>query len=69
MDFEYTGYIYIEESDLKRMFLRVKKGEDFQNVYSDIMSEYDDSDYYVADYVEADVKKEIDRRLKQARGN
>lgn len=68
MEFEYTGYLYINSRDLRQMYLRVKKGEDFSNVYYDIMGGYDDCDYYCCEYVFDQVKAEIERRLSQNKG-
>ena len=65
MDFEYTSYISITSSDLRQMYLRVKRGENFDIVFDDIMSGYDDEDYYNSGFIMEDVRKEINRRLKQ----
>lgn len=65
MEFEFTGTLWIELSDLRMMYERVKKGEDFHDVYYDIMNGYDDVDYYVSDYAEENVRKEIYRRLEE----
>lgn len=67
MDFEFTSYIYIESQDLRQMYLRVKKGEKFLAVFNDIMSGYDDCDYYNSMFIAEDVEKEINRRLKQSK--
>lgn len=66
MDFAYTSYIYIESSDLRQMYLRVKRGEDFDTVFDDIMSGYDDGDFYNRKLIIEDVREEINRRLKQS---
>lgn len=66
MDFEYTSYIYIDLSDLRQMYLRVKRGEDFVTVFDDIMSGYDDEDFYNRKLIIEDVREEINRRLKQS---
>lgn len=66
MDFAYTSYIYIDSSDLRQMYLRVKHGEDFDTVFNDIMSGYDDADFYNCDFIIEDVREEINRRLKQS---
>ena len=66
MDFEYTSYIYIESSDLRQMYLRVKRGENFNIVFDDIMSGYDDEDFYNRGFIIEDVREEINRRLKQS---
>jgi len=68
MDFEYTGSIHISKSDLRHLYLAVKRGEDFYDAYHNIMCGYDDCDYYNSGLILDDVKKEIDRRLKQAKG-
>lgn len=67
MEFEYTASIFIEPYDLRIMYLRVKKGEDFDKVFMDIMCGYDDVDYYNCEYIIEDVRKEIQRRLKQSK--
>lgn len=65
MDFEYTSSIYIASSDLRKMYKRVKNGENFDEVFDDIMMGYDDVDYYASNYIKDDVHKEILRRLNQ----
>lgn len=65
MDFNYTTTVHIQENDLCMMCNRVKAGEDFYDVYADIMSGYDDDDWYASQYVEQDVHTEILRRLGQ----
>jgi len=65
MDFEYTSYISIASRDLRNMYKRVKNGENFDDVFNDIMSGYDDVDFYASDYIKDDVYKEILRRLNQ----
>lgn len=67
MEFEYTTSICIDLQDLRKMFVRVKHGENFQDVFYDIMEEYDDSDYYNCYKIIDQVKEEIDRRLEQSK--
>ena len=63
MEFEYTSYIFISESDLVEMVKRVKKGELFDDVFYDILAGYDDCDYYNCSLIKNDVRKEIERRI------
>ena len=67
MDFEYTSSIYISSEDLRKMYLYVKKGGDFYKIFESIVCGYDDCDYYNMDCIVDDVKKEIERRLKQSK--
>lgn len=63
MEFEYTSAIYIDEYDLTEMVVKVKNGELFDDVFYDILSGYDDIDYYNCHLIENDVRKEIERRI------
>jgi hypothetical protein len=63
MEFDYTSTIYIYEKDLEEMVNRVNKGEEFEDVYYDVMAWYDDCDYYNCHLIEDKVRKEIERRL------
>jgi len=67
MEFEYTSSIYISSEDLREMYLRVKRGEDFEEVFMDIMAGYEDEDYYHASDIIEQVKEEINRRLEQSK--
>ena len=67
MEFEYMTSIFIASEDLRQMFLRVKNGENFRDVYNDIMEEYEDEDYYNRFEIIDQVKEVIDRRLEQSR--
>lgn len=66
MEFEYTASIRIEPQDLRKMYKRVKNGENFSDVFYDIMACYEDSDYYACSYIEDQVHEEIQRRLNQS---
>lgn len=63
MEFEYTSAIYIDEYDLTEMVVKVKNGELFDDVFYDILSGYDDIDYYNCHLIKNDVRKEIERRI------
>lgn len=63
MEFEYTSAIYIDEYDLTEMVVKVKNGELFDDVFYDILSGYDDVDYYNCHLIKNDVRKEIERRI------
>lgn len=65
MEFEYTSAIYIDEYDLTEMVVKVKNGELFDDVFYDILSGYDDVDYYNCHLIKNDVRKEIERRIDQ----
>ena len=69
MEFEFTTTIYISNDDLKEMYLKVKEGENFDDVFEDIMSAYEDEDYYNSHYIYDQVEEEINRRLRQTERN
>lgn len=69
MDFEYTTIIRIESNDLREIFLRTKRGEDFYDVFDDVMSGYDDGIYYNSNKILNEVKEEIERRIAQSNSN
>lgn len=66
MEFEYTSTITIDEIDMDRIYNGVKNGEDFGDVFDDVISEYDDCDYYHMGDIYDDVEKEIERRIKES---
>lgn len=66
MEFKYIASIWVNSSDLRTMYKRVKKGENFDNVFNEIMARYDDCDYYACDYIKDDVRQEIERRISQS---
>lgn len=68
MDFEYTVTITISSEDLRKMYLYVKKGGDFGDIFDDIISGYDDEIYYNSGYIFDQVQEEIFRRLRQSKG-
>lgn len=63
MNFEYTSFIYVDECDLEEIANRVKNGEPFDDVFSDVMAGYDDCDYYNCSLIEDKVFKEIEHRI------
>lgn len=63
MVFEFIDSIWIEEHDLNKMTKLIKKGLDFHNVFEDVMSGYNDHDYYCSSMIEEEVKEEIMRRI------
>lgn len=66
MEFEFTGSIYVEESDLAEMCLLCKEeGYTPLKAFNEVSKGWDDCDYYMADFIEDDVVKEIERRLKE----
>lgn len=67
MEFDFTMTVLIESSDLRDMYLRVKRGENFEEVFEDIIAEYDDSIYYNRYCFIEQVKEEINRRLAQSK--
>lgn len=69
MEFEYTTTIFIEESDLETMCKLVRKGEDFCDVFENIISGYDDCDYYASNLVFNQVKEEVEKRIKKSEEN
>lgn len=68
MDFEYTSIVHIESSDLRKMYLYVKNGGNFCDIFYEVMAGYDDEDYYNCENVFDQVKKEIQRRIRQSKG-
>lgn len=68
MEFEYISSIYVTDEDLQEMYDRVKRGEEFEEVFTEIMASYDDEDYYHAYDIIEQVEAEINRRLAQSKG-
>ena len=68
MEFEYTSIIYIESYDLRKMYLYVKNGGDFADIFDDVMAGYEDEDYYNSGNIYEQVQEEINRRIKQSKG-
>ena len=66
MEFEYTSIITINEYDMDRIYNMVKNGRDFQDAFEDVISEYDDCEYYHMGDIYDDVEKEIERRIKES---
>lgn len=67
MEFDSIMTVLIESSDLRDMYLRVKRGENFEEVFEDIIAGYDDSIYYNRYCFIEQVKEEINRRLAQSK--
>ena len=66
MEFEFTGSIYVDEQDLEEMVSLCKnKGYTPIKAFCEVSKSWDDCDYYMSDYIEDDVVKEIERRLKE----
>lgn len=64
MEFSYTTYIYVEESDLQRMCNLCKdKGYTPAQAFEEICIEWDDQEYYASALIKNDVVEEIERRL------
>lgn len=66
MIFEYTSYINIAECDMDEICDGVKNGEDFSDVFDEVLCGYDDCDYYHMQDIYDDVEKEIERRIKKS---
>lgn len=66
MIFEYTSYINIAECDMDEICDGVKNGEDFCDVFDEVLCGYDDCDYYHMQDIYDDVEKEIERRIKKS---
>lgn len=66
MEFEYTSSIIIDEYDMNRICNDVKGGRDFGDAFDDALCGYDDCDYYHIDDIYDDVKKEIERRIRES---
>lgn len=65
MEFEFTDYIWIDEKDLDEIIKRVKNGESFSKVYSDISMGWDDEFYYVAYLAKKQVEKYVMSKIKE----
>ena len=63
MDFTYTGVITIENKDLDKMVEGIKSGYSFSEVFNDVMSWYDDEDYYSSYRIIEQVEEVINKRL------
>ena len=66
MEFEYTSIIIIDENDMNRIYDDVKNGRDFGDAFDDVVSKYDDCDYYHMGDIYDSVEKEIERRIKES---
>lgn len=66
MEFKYTTSIYITSQDLRKMYLYVKNGGDFDTIFDGVMSLYDDDDYCNCGYIYDQVQEEILRRVRQS---
>jgi hypothetical protein len=65
MDFEYACSIHISEDDLNYMAKEVTKGEDFPDVFENVICGYDDADYYNSGYFFDSVEAEINKRVEE----
>lgn len=65
MEFKYTSSIIIDDDDMDRICNEVKNGRDFNDAFEYVISGYDDCDYYHMGDIYDDVKKEIERRIKE----
>lgn len=63
MEFEFTGIFHVSTGDLEEMVKLVKDGYSPENAFDDVVSGWDDFEYYSASYVKEDVIKEIKKRL------
>ena len=66
MEFKYTSSITIDEYDMDRICNDVKGGRDFSDAFDDVVSGYDDCDYYHMSDIYDSVKEEIERRIKES---
>lgn len=66
MIFEYTSMIYIAECDMDKMCNDIKNGRDFDDAFEDVISGYEDCDYYHRGDIYESVEKEIERRIKES---
>lgn len=70
MEFEYTDVFYVDEVDLREMYLLCKnKGYTPQEALDDVASGWDDADFYSVGNVEDQIIAEIERRLAQTKLN
>lgn len=66
MNFSYSNTICIKEEDLDKMAKRVTKGEDFHEVFDEIMNGYDNTIYWTCDFIEEQVEIEVNKRINKA---
>lgn len=70
MEFEYTDFFYVNNSDLREMYLLCKnKGYTPEEALKDVSSGWDDCDYYRVSFVADQIIEEINHRLSQTNYN
>lgn len=70
MEFEYTDTIYVDPSDLRRMYLLCKnEGYTPREALEEVSCGWDDVDYYSVGLVADQIIEEINRRLFQTNYN
>ena len=65
MDFEITAYVRIEDYMFDEMIDLVKKGETFERAYTDVTMGLDDCDYFLVDYAQEEIVKELKKRYEE----
>lgn len=65
MVFSYTNAICIEEEDLDAMARDVANGEDFEDVFEDVMSYYDELTFWTCDFIKEQVEIEVRKRINE----
>ena len=69
MDFEFTSIFYVDNADLRQMYLLCKKKNYTpQQALNEVASGWDDVDFYTVGFVEEQIIEEINRRLEQSKG-
>lgn len=69
MEFEFTDTFYVDNADLRQMYLLCKeKNYTPQEALNDVSSGWDDPDFYAVGFVEEQIIAEINRRLEQSKG-
>lgn len=68
MDFEFTNTFYVDNADLRQMYLLCKKKNYTpQQALNEVASGWDDVDFYTVGFVEEQIIEEINRRLEQSK--
>lgn len=65
MEFEFTDYVWIDDSYLNEMIERVKNGETFSDVYSEITMRWEDEVYYISDLIKDQIEKYVMSKVKE----
>lgn len=69
MEFEFTDIFYVDNEDLRQMYLLCKdKNYTPQEALNEVSSGWEDFEFYTVCFVEEQIIAEINRRLEQSKG-